>query len=1027
MKNYKWKKFISGALVAVMLAGSLSDFPANASENTEIEENAEAVCQETHEGTDEETAAQEIKDSEIQQEPLQETADEGTNEGGDEEKASYRYVAFPDYKGNIEITVPETDGVATVLSADFPMLYRIDTDVAEELVFEASVRYGYKLEIPGDFADVMTQKQDRRLLEGKWIYSYGLSVSDLSVTKAEPTVLRLTRTKDTVKVNGDGELRLSSLGSSAQGYDEIVLNFTAAKKGSDSIENEKVYYEVKVTAAPREGEELPTGSDIIPEYYYIAKRAGTNTQSKSIKVNDGDLSAPTACTYEFSVRLVLVDKSEEIPDENTSVEAPLNVNLSGNTITKSFATRNLYYEDKLGFTRKNSKIYTGQKNLLAGVVKYSKKASYIHGLTAIAYDSRGGACTGITCTFRNDNDELYVSAEAGVVPGQYKVVVYAGIGEETVAGSPQSGTMYQANTSFALTVQPGIYRIETDGITKQAAVNSRNITFSAVPVGYSFYSDQKAKTQKFTYEIKSAVPDDSESGYTVTEPADKVKENVSVNKNGKVTVKRGYYVDPDTSRNFIAIVITGADFAGNTATATAYVQIVDTVLVPTKIYVTNSEGRNLGTKISAEKADGANIVVLDQNGNNMNRYVTITPTDNAKGTAGVYVEQSLEDGSAKLRVRKISSVTIKATPKDGGRKSKSLKITVKAPYITGGYYYIHDIICDGFSVNPEDFSIKDAKVTYSAPRGTVIKFQQGFTINKTPYLNEWFKWDYKLKGGKLKVDGKYWLITPTAKTAELSVWLKSDSSRSWKVKFTNTDWKTTYESAPKVKLIDGRLYSNKYTNVSDTKYEEDDSGNRKLIIPNQQLTYQYEYGSYDTMEFAKISKAGPDLVVSDFDPEHRTFKLNLEPGNDIKPGSFRYKVAFYKGTTLMNKPATITVKVNRAAPVKITSSYTLKTSQSDHIVLKCTPNGFLPDFDTALLNANVGGRANDFNKYFELAYVADSVAGGSKAVIRFKEDVTEEEREQLKGKNLTGYVKYSYYYGYSYVRNTTARISIKIK
>lgn len=95
------------------------------------------------------------------------------------------------------------------------------------------------------------------------------------------------------KLTGEAGIQLKNLDSSAQGYNEIVLNFTAVKDGSDGTENEKVYYEVMVKATPLGEEILPAGSSTTPRYFYIPKKENTNTQSKSIKVNNGDLSSTT--------------------------------------------------------------------------------------------------------------------------------------------------------------------------------------------------------------------------------------------------------------------------------------------------------------------------------------------------------------------------------------------------------------------------------------------------------------------------------------------------------------------------------------------------------------------------------------------------------------------------------------------------------------------------------------------------------------------------------------------------------------
>ncbi len=1087
------KKILSGVLAAALLAGSLPDFQANAVETARQEElPAEENPADLAEGTGD-------------------GADIGTDYGGQLDgsggQSVYQYVTFPDSGGDIIITVPDAVGVSPLKNVAADTVWRIDVKEREEFVFEAAVRYGYRLAIPDALADLLAERQDRELADGRWVYRYGLKLSELSTAKTEPLSIEFASERDVVPVavkgdaavsgvdgdgmaqlgsrvsievevpgmvlarvtcdekgsavytameldyhnrytftveeqadfvvvdpeqadfaiaygaerkakrSGEAGLKLTGLSSSAQGYKEIVLNLTAVKNGSDGTEKQDVYYEVKVTAVPREGEVIPAGSAEEPVYYYIPKKAGTNTQSKSVQVNAGDLSAPTACLYEFSVRMVLINRTQEIPDEDTPAGEPLEAALSGNTITKSFATRNLYYEDKLGFTKKKTTIYSGQKDVLAGTVKYSKKASYLHDLTAVAYDSRGAVCAGLTCTFRNDNDELYLSAASNVLPGKYKVVVYAGVGEDSSSGSPQGGTLYQANTSFTLTVQAGIWYIDTTAITTQAAVNNKNITFNAAPVGRGYYDNKKTKSQKFSYEIKSAVLNGTE--LSATEPTENVKNNISVNKSGKVTVKKGFYVDPDTAKNYIAIVIKAADFAGNEATATAYVQIVNTARVPAYIRIGDGHGNWLkaGNKYELTAADAENtvIVVQDKDGNVINDYVTITPADNSKNTAAAYISRS--KGTDYLHVRKCTTITIKATPKDGGKKSKSVKLTITEPKVTSISYYLADLTSDGFQV--DSYTVKGGTIRYSAPQGAVFKLRMGVNVKGTRYFNNWFDMGYTMKNGKVKKDGDYILVTPTAKDAELTV---QTGSISGTLTFTNVGWNKKYDAPPGLKLIDGKLYSNRYTSRSELVPKDG-----KYYVPTQTLTYQYDHGSYDEIMIARISKSGPDLYLSDFDPAERTFVLNTEAGNDLKTGSFQYRIAFMRDGELMCRPAAITVKVNKGASLKITSSYTLDIQKSEYITLKATPAEFIPDYDTQLLNANVGGKANDFDEYFEMEYLADAETGEPKVVLRFKDSVMPDERMRLRGRSFTGYVKYSYYYGYSYIENATAKVTIRIK
>lgn len=865
--------------------------------------------------------------------------------------------------------------------------------------------------------------------ENRYIFTVEKAASFIAVNPDEVDYVIANSSTNKAKLTGEAGLKLKSLASSAQGYKEIVLNFTAVPNGSDGTATESAYYEVKVIAAPKKNETIPSGSpgsadEPDPRYYYIKKTADVNTQSKSIIVNDGT-GENTACTYEFSVRLVHISNNISVPNEDTPRKEALETVLSGNTIVKSFATKNLYYEEKLGFTKKTTNIYTGQSDVLAGTVKYSKKASYLHDLTAVVYNSGGEICTNISCYFKNDNDELYISANEYTDPGKYTVTVFAGIGDDSVVGNPQSGTMYQANVSFTLTVLAGINYITTSSITKRVAITDKSVTFSAVPVGYSGYG-YKSKTQRFTYEVKSAVKDDSSySGFRTVEPIDRVKNSISVNKNGKVTIKKGYTVDATTGEDYIAIVIKAADFAGNNAEATAYVRITNTVLVPTDIYLTDSNGNRLSTTLTADKAHSARVVVLDQYGNNMLGHVTLTPKDNAKGTASAYINNS--GYSAYLYVRKTGTITIKAVSTDGGKKSTTVKINVTSPSAPSQatyYYSQYDFITyNGAVIN--DFSTSNnGRIQYRAPKGAVIKFRQGFQINgKDYYSRGWWDWGYSVTGGKLKFDNDYWLLTPTAKTATLEIWLKSNPSRKWKLDIINNAWDTSY-STPKLKLLSGKLYNNPYANSSDVIYYDYDDY-YYYDLPNQQLTYLYESVDCDSIRITAKSKSAPGVWVSDLNVTAKTFKLNFG-AYGLKAGSYKYNVAFYKNGALIGKPATITVKINKSSKLKITSSYTLNTGQADSVILKCTPNEFIPDYDTKLLNANVGGRENDFNTYFELVTSTNS-DGITTTSIKFKDSVTSEEKAALKGKTLTGYVKYSYYLGYNHIENATSKISIKIK
>ena len=241
------------------------------------------------------------------------------------------------------------------------------------------------------------------------------------------------------------------------------------------------------------------------------------------------------------------------------------------------------------------------------------------------------------------------------------------------------------------------------------------------------------------------------------------------------------------------------------------------------------------------------------------------------------------------------------------------------------------------------------------------------------------------------------------------------------MEFTNNGWDDQYDDPPTVSLVSGKLYSKKYTNAANLEVDEETGA---YTIPAQRLTYEYNFGSYDKINVAAITKNAPALTLENFDPANRRFDLVTDE-ETLKPGTYRYKVAFYIGTRLMGKPATITVKVTKSTAVKLAASYTLYANMDSAATLQCKPQDFVPDFSTTLMNANVGGRSNDFSKYFRLVISEES--GTRQALIRLKSGLTEEELEQIQGKKFVGYVRYSYYYGNAHIQNATAKVTIKVK
>lgn len=862
---------------------------------------------------------------------------------------------------------------------------KVTKDALTETIFDVTVAPETEL----SYYDVKVVSGDANVA---WVNAKTKKqIKVVTPAKAESTVINIINTVTGKAIFGFTvetklpELKLSKVDSLAQGFNKINLTLTADKNVKDAAEGAYVYYEVTVT--PQEGT-APVGS--AKKVLYIAKSG--ESQNEEITVNTATDLTKAAWKYDFEVRLVL--SQTQLSDGTT---AATNLVAAGKSIKKTFATKNAYYEDKLSVTKKTTTIYTGQSDVTAAVVKFSKNASYVDNVTIErVLDKDGVDRTGWFTinggTVDNNGYEVKLGVNTTTTPGKYTVEI-AAEAEKSADGTTQ--TMYRATATLPITVVAGINRISVDTDVRIAQTGKKDVSYTIKPVGYSVArvngSNVKAKSQKFIYE-----PD-----YTGLNPVQEanVKKNVVVNKtNGKITIKKGFVLGNDWKDNCFKVKVTANDFtnADGSARTTAIVEflVAPEVIEIGEIYVApnDDDSKNLGTTLTRDQANGAQIIAKDTDGNIINDCVTFTPAFKNEKSSGVYYDSDYDND--RLFVAKAGTITVKATTTDGGKKSKSIKLTIKNKDFTSMSYEVYSVDTTVVETAQNQWNYK-ATTTPELILSVNDIAKDGTVTNA--YMS-YYNYSIKIvKGGTLVYtysDGISFI--PTAKETKVAIKVGKTTTN---VTITNDTYPTA--KAPKATTKD-KLYKGLF------KAELNNAG---YAVPQQQtLTYTVNSDKYTTVSVEAVGNdpyrfGGRTYAIAD-----QKFTLDT---NNTWIGSSKYynsgKYVFVYGEMKADKfipatqPATVTIKAANTAAYKPVTSYKINPANSKTITLTGKPaNVDVMYYD--LQNANVKGQPNKFLDLFELNFDAN---GKSLNTLTLKTD--EAAKKALEDKaNYTGYVTYEY-------------------
>ena len=839
-------------------------------------------------------------------------------------------------------------------------------------------------------------------------------------SKADPEKILLTFKVQTTLAKPE----LAKIESPVQGFSNIVLTLTP-NANVNKLNYNNLYYEVTVNA---QSGTAPTNS-LTNKTFYFKKNNGEASITKSIIVNtvSDPFKAETKWKYDFTARMVIVKDGVTVTTDTAGAKlSDDSIVAFGKDKVKTFETRNAYYEDKLGVTKKTTKIFSGQQDVLAAVVKYSKNASHltIDEDDIVVLNSNNVAVDNVTTQVDNKTNEVYVSVDAGTIPGKYNVVLYAEAERDDT-----NQTMYQATATIPITVVYGIESIDASVPAQVTVLGNKAASITVKPTGYRYDTSarswKKAASQKFTYELLT-VDDKSLTIYG----NEQLKSHVSI-KNNKVTIAKGFKAGYDAEDNTFIIRVRANDYTGNDYYEDFPVEITNEYLELGKIYLAKGPNSNKElTAATAKDADWSYVVVLDKNGKVVDGSLyTVTGNKN--------LNPKREDNEWLVNVNGAAkNVQLKATTVDGGKKTIKSDKKYTFGYITPAAFTT--TIKEDTNVTLVDTGANEFTFKGNAASRIVFNIQAKDEADDSfgNAYPAYYNYTVAVKNGKLVKDyygsgSSYtYALYPNPDKDTVTVTITDKTKRNnnkTEIKFINKTPITA--AAPKASTKD-KLYG-RMTPL------EPNMVRRSLMnyTFNSRVEYEAVLLSYDSG--CKIGMTDPtvpsssewkDIILPVTSLGSGKYEFTLGAHSNDATGTAKYKIVYghieidngVKQFIAETKPAALNIKINKLTDFKPQTSYTITPAVSSSVALTGKPANVIHAF-TEIQNANVKGRANGFRNWFEL--------NGSD--LKLKSTVTPTQIANV-GKeggipkeDLTGYVKYQYNIGNGVVEKT-AKITVKL-
>lgn len=882
-------------------------------------------------------------------------------------------------------------------------------DATSRMTYPLTVKAGRTVLNAADYADMLTVASADTNVATAAIVGGNLVIETKTTGSAVVTIKAVNQSGDdnlfSFTVTGQDpkkKLAVKSLASSAQGMNDLYLDMTpntAIKEVSGAFD---YYYEVNV--AWKKGNDETAANHKTGYYYYRAAVDENKLQALTKQIAVNTINAETngdKCgnTYTFSTKMIAV-KAGTVPADGQTAYATKDGEFASEKATvKDFSTRNKYYEDKLGVTKKTTKITSGQTNVLVAVPKFSAKASHIEDVNVDGniYNPDGSKYTAygnndrITASWNETTNEIKMTVGKYTPAGKYNLVI------EATAHQTDGGIydMYRATATVPITVVGGVSYADVTYPAQLAQPGSKDVSVTLKATGRAYRAvsadderSYKASSQKFTYELNSVANT-------------KNKDQVIV-KGSKVTVKKGFDVSKDPTKNTFSVKVSANDGAGYVAYKT--IEVTSEALVPTEIYLTK-DGKKLGNNLTTLEADYADVVVKAGSREISSSLLTFTPAWNGKKT-GV-------NASGELYVKGKGTLALKATTTDGGKKSVTRKDKYNITYPTNVTYSMYAENSNGVS-----FYEKGGKYQYSDTGNGVLDCYILATVpgkyEEDTAHTDYFSYSVSVKGGKIVyknvATGNYEIL-PNAKETVVTVTDKANKNKKTLFTFVNLNY------------VDAKAPSATTKNKLYLAYDYYDEEYHYASTSGQELKYTLKdnKGGYDAVKFTAADSKSRNIVnlngVYDINRSNE-FTVGEYDGYVYpeEAGTAKYNVVYGKMKDDIFYPATkavtLSVKVNKLGNMKPTAKYTINTVESLSTPLTYKPADGVMYFDR-VVSANVGGKKNRFFEFFELdesnTKLQIKTAQYEKLTAALKADPKNGNADFNPKEDLTGYLEYHYY------------------
>lgn len=864
--------------------------------------------------------------------------------------------------------------------------------------------------------------------------------------KAKPTVKFVTATDTTVTVS------------------------LALPKGVEAPAEGELYYNVTVT--PQAGE-APKGVIAVPlteKVPVTVDAAGALAASQSYKAVVNTLTEGQGAAWKFDVTATL---------EQNDKAGAASVFKSAEAALNGVATRNPWYEGKLGLKKAATTIYTGQENVLTATAVFGKNTSYTR-ISAVEDITKG----------LDDAQRLVTKDEVFYAdPANYTMDVVVDtkpyvnsddrgteLGKHTlkVTAEAEDG-MYAATATLTVNVVRGIeeigfanYEYNIYKAAGKAASLKLTPVFNKRAVSLLGTKNGAPKTKKVTWDIVEVDAGNNPTNSSLLDKDHPLYKQITVS-NGTVKVDKKYNGEDQT----FAVIARAADYKQSDVDSCVLVTItskpqelgrIALVKAVTK-YDVNSNGYvidyyemlDAGQTFSVRDLQNTRVVVFDKNADviakdfytsdELGRMEVQTPMTYKSSNAGALSVDANTGWMNALKPGK--NITLTATTTDGSKNTVQLKgINIAYEKLELGldiqrgdtYGVVNTAVLADYAFDTQTISYTGTKESYfevfvrekseNGVRGGLIK-------------NTMVNYTLSVSGGKVLEKakmGECCFIQPTAQTTKVTLTNKVTGERK-EYRLENTVNLKTLAAAPKATTKDKLL-----------------AGNNGA----QLVAYTFNTAKYDTA--GKVLMVSADVKASEFTPKtndmyyrlinmangginglsyirDNSFVLNFDAGY-IPAGS--YKLYFTFGHIGENgefvaetKPATVNLKA--AAPQKDSfkpvTSYKLAAADNYTALLTGKESGAVDvtwgDVTYPLLNANVNGQPNAFNELFTLQKVdvmVDSQPVAANYYIKLRDNLTADQMAKLDDKaNLTGYIKcYAFGHNSGVLLNDYVKVTVSL-